>query len=405
METKATDTLKPCVSLPLSGPAGKGDDDGSTLKASVLAAADKQQQAPQLASRLGMLTRFHAGYFRISLALSGQALLWRTLSDSSTEPSALRPLVSSLPSAAFALLWCLALVTLVALCLLYAARCVFRFPAVRAEFRHHVGMNYLFAPWISWLLLLQATPFLRPEAPSYHLLWWAFSLPVLALDIKVYGQWFTRGRKFLSMVANPASHMTVIANLVTARAAARMGWHEGAVAMFAVGAAHYLVLFVTLYQRFLGSDSLPAMLRPVFFLFFAAPSMASLAWCSISTSFDTGCKMLFFLSLFLFASLVSRPTLFKRAMRRFSVAWWAYSFPLTVLALAATEYAEEVREAPGANVLMLALAVLSVVVTLALMVFTAIRTGDLLPHDDPFFAGSTLPSRTLANVRGRFSCC
>uniref|UniRef100_A0ACD5VHM7 Uncharacterized protein n=1 Tax=Avena sativa TaxID=4498 RepID=A0ACD5VHM7_AVESA len=393
METKATDTLKPCVSLPLSGPGGKVDDDGSTLKASVLAAADKQQQAPQLASRLGMLTRFHAGYFRISLALSGQALLWRTLSDSSTEPSALRPLVSSLPSAAFALLWCLALVTLVALCLLYAARCVFRFPAVRAEFRHHVGMNYLFAPWISWLLLLQATPFLRPEAPSYHLLWWAFSLPVLALDIKVYGQWFTRGRKFLSMVANPASHMTVIANLVTARAAARMGWHEGAVAMFAVGAAHYLVLFVTLYQRFLGSDSLPAMLRPVFFLFFAAPSMASLAWCSISTSFDTGCKMLFFLSLFLFASLVSRPTLFKRAMRRFSVAWWAYSFPLTVLALAATEYAEEVREAPGANVLMLALAVLSVVVTLALMVFTAIRTSDLLPHDDPFLAGSTLPSR------------
>jgi tellurite resistance protein TehA-like permease len=98
--------------------------------------------------------------------------------------------------------------------------------------------------------------------------------------------------------------MTVIANLVTARAAAKMGWHEGAVAMFAVGAAHYLVLFVTLYQRFLGSDSLPAMLRPVFFLFFAAPSMASLAWCSISMSFDTGCKMLFFLSLFLFASLV-----------------------------------------------------------------------------------------------------
>ncbi|KAM0862005.1 hypothetical protein ACQ4PT_045530 [Festuca glaucescens] len=386
MET-TSDALKPCGQELSPKGSGLADDDGSMLKASV--APDKPP--PLLASRFGMLTRFHAGYFRISLALSGQALLWRTLSDSSTEPSALRPVARSLPSAAFALLWCLALLTLVALCALYAARCVLRFPAVRAEFRHHVGMNYLFAPWISWLLLLQATPFLRPEAPSYHLLWWAFSLPVLVLDVKVYGQWFTRGRKFLSMVANPASHMTVIANLVTARAAARMGWHEGAVAMFAVGAAHYLVLFVTLYQRFLGSDSLPAMLRPVFFLFFAAPSMASLAWCSISLSFDTGCKMLFFLSLFLFASLVSRPTLFKRAMRRFSVAWWAYSFPLTVLALVAAEYAEEVRE-PAANVLMLALAVLSVVVTLALMVFTAFRTSDLLPHDDPFLA-ATLPTR------------
>lgn len=50
---------------------------------------------------------------------------------------------------------------------------------------------------------------------------------------------------------------------------------------------------------------LPAMLRPVFFLFFAAPSAASLAWDSIAGSFDLPCRMLFFLSLFLFASLVS----------------------------------------------------------------------------------------------------
>jgi tellurite resistance protein TehA-like permease len=86
---------------------------------------------------------------------------------------------------------------------------------------------------------------------------------------------------------------------------------------------------------------------------------------------------------------VCRPTLFKRAMRRFTVAWWTYSFPLTVLALAAAEYAHAVRQA-AANVLMLALAVLSVAVTLALMVFTALRTNDLLPHDDPFFDCSQL---------------
>ncbi|GJN38277.1 hypothetical protein PR202_gb27305 [Eleusine coracana subsp. coracana] len=339
---------------------------------------------------LAMLSRFHAGYFRISLALSGQALLWRRLRDRHSSETELL-----LPSVAFLLLWSLALLSLLVLCSLYAARCILRFPAVQAEFRHHVAMNYLFAPWISWLLLLQSAPCF-PIFPNIisSLLLCAFSLPILALDVKIYGQWFTRGKKFLSMVANPASHITVIANLVTARAAAKMGWHEPAVAIFAVGAAHYLVLFVTLYQRFLGSDSLPAVLRPVFFLFFAAPSMASLAWEAISSSpasssssssssFGTGCKMLFFLSLFLFASLVCRPTLFKRAMRRFSVAWWAYSFPLTALALAAAEYAHNVRQ-PAANVLMLALAVLSVLVTLALMLFTALRTNDLLPHDDPF---------------------
>ncbi|KAJ8498338.1 hypothetical protein OPV22_008890 [Ensete ventricosum] len=334
---------------------------------------------------LSKLGGFHAGYFRISLSLCGQALLWKTLSELSTDSRAIRLVVRLLPSATYVLLWSVALAVLVALCFLYALRCFLRFRCVKAEFSHHVGVNYLFAPWISWLLLLQSTPaFLHPDAALYRVLWWVFSVPILILDVKIYGQWFTEGKKFLSMVANPTSQITVIGNLVGARAAARMGWEEIATCMFSLGMAHYLVLFVTLYQRFVGCNSLPAMLRPVFFLFIAAPSMASLAWDSISGSFGTGSKMLFFLSLFLFASLVSRPALFKRSMRRFNVAWWAYSFPLTVLALAATEYAQEV-EGGVSNALMLVLAVLSVLVTVALIVFTAIKARDLLPHgNDPF---------------------
>lgn len=95
----------------------------------------------------------------------------------------------------------------------------------------------------------------------------------------------------------------MIGNLVGAQGAANMGWNERAVCLFSLGMVHYLVLFVTLYQRS-GGDRLPVLLRPVFFLFFAAPSVASLAWESIVGTFDTASKMLFFLSLFLFTSLV-----------------------------------------------------------------------------------------------------
>uniref|UniRef100_A0A0E0HE22 Uncharacterized protein n=1 Tax=Oryza nivara TaxID=4536 RepID=A0A0E0HE22_ORYNI len=347
-----------------------------------------------------ILTHFDAGYFRISLSLCGQALLWRTLcggggdgdGDEHVQPRALGALARHLPPAASVLLWSLALLSLVALTALYAARCLLRFAAVRAEFRHRIAVNYLFAPWASWLLLLQSAPssLLRPGAAPRRVLWCAFAAPVLALDVTVYGQWFTEGRTALSMAANPTGHITVVANLVTARAAAELGWREGAVAVFAVAVAHYAVLFVTLYQRLHGANALPAMLRPVFFLFFAAPSMASLAWGAISSSFDTACKMLFFLSLFLFASLVSRPTLFRRAMRRFSVAWWAFPFPLTALAVASVEYAREVED-HAAVVLVLVLSALSVVVTVAVVVCTAIRTSDLLPHgdDDPLPCASS----------------
>lgn len=100
-------------------------------------------------------------------------------------------------------------------------------------------------------------------------------------------QWcLTKGRLLLLMVANPMSQLTVIENFVAARAAAEMGWRESAVCMFSLGIVHYLVLFVTLYQRLSGDSSLPAMLSPVF-LFIAAPSMASLPWDSISGCFDT----------------------------------------------------------------------------------------------------------------------
>lgn len=252
-----------------------------------------------------ILTKFHAGYFRISLSLCSQALLWKILMEPNDDAHALRSVFRMVPPTAFSFLWSLALFTLSTQSLLYVLRCLFHFDMVKAEFLHHVGVNYLFAPWISWLLLLQSSPFITPKTLYYQVLWWGFVIPVVALDVKIYGQWFTKGKRFLSTVANPTSQVSVIGNLVAARAAAEMGWKESAVCMFSLGMAHYLVLFVTLYQRLAGSNSLPAMLRPVFFLFFGAPSVASLAWSSISGEFDSTSKMLFFLSLFLFMSLVS----------------------------------------------------------------------------------------------------
>ncbi|KAI9201554.1 hypothetical protein LWI28_025247 [Acer negundo] len=337
-----------------------------------------------------ILTRFHAGYFRISLSLGGQALLWKTLMimigsptddvDKRTFRNLLRVL---LHPTAFLVLWSLALVTLVSLSIIYLLKCLFYFKNVKVEFLHHVGVNYFFVPWISCLLLLQSAPFYTPRSVSYPILWWVFAVPVLALDVKIYGQWFTRGKRFLSAVANPTSQLSVIGNLVGAQAAANMGWKESAVCLFSIGMVHYLVLFVTLYQRLSASDQLPVMLRPVFFLYIAAPSVASLAWESIAGAFDTASKMLFFLSLFLFTSLICRPTLFKRSMRSFNVAWWAYSYPLTVLALASTEYAQQVK-GTIAHLLMLVLSALSVLVALCLTLFTLLNTTMLLPENDPF---------------------
>ena len=68
-------------------------------------------------------------------------------------------------------------------------------------------------------------------------------------------------------------------------------------------------------------------------------------------------------------------------MKKFNVVWWAYSYPLTVLALASTEYAQEMKS-NVAHLLMLILSGLSVLVSIVLMVYTALNTNILLPQDD-----------------------
>jgi len=126
------------------------------------------------------------------------------------------------PSAAFLLVWSLALFSLATvsflLCPLHT-----RFRSVRLEFSHHISVNYLFVPFISFLLLLQSASFIRP-LPCYMVSCLLFSFPILILDIKIYGQWFTpRGKRILSTVANPTSQLSVIGNLGGARAAAMVG--------------------------------------------------------------------------------------------------------------------------------------------------------------------------------------
>ncbi|GAU32014.1 hypothetical protein TSUD_158040 [Trifolium subterraneum] len=73
------------------------------------------------------------------------------------------------------------------------------------------------------------------------------------LDVKLFGQWFTTEKRFLSEVANPVNLVFVIANLVAAQFVTEIGWNEFAISMFSLGMVYYLILFVMLYQRLTGA--------------------------------------------------------------------------------------------------------------------------------------------------------
>ncbi|GLJ44706.1 hypothetical protein SUGI_0939910 [Cryptomeria japonica] len=280
------------------------------------------------------LLRFPIGSFGICLGLSSQAILWKNLAKI--------PWLHFLHVAALRInmaLWCLSLTALIVILFTYTLKCIFYLEAVRREYYHPVRVNFFFAPWIVCMFLTIGLP--QSISEEVHpALWCIFMSPVFALELKIYGQWLSGGKRRLSKVANPSSHLSIVGNFVGALLAAQVGWKEHAMFFWSIGVSHYTVLFVTLYQRLPTSEALPQELHPVFFLFIAAPCTASVAWEKIHGKFDSVSRLAYFIAIFLYASLVVRVNFFRGF--RFSVAWWAYTFPMTAASIATIRYSNTV---------------------------------------------------------------
>ncbi|KAG8652979.1 hypothetical protein MANES_06G154600v8 [Manihot esculenta] len=250
------------------------------------------------------LLRYPISSFGICLGISSQAIMWKTLATSASIK------FLHISQNVNLVLWCISLALVAIVASVYLLKLILYFEAVRREYYHPIRVNFFFAPWIALLFLaLGVPPSLANNLNS--VLWYILMTPILCLELKIYGQWMSGGQRRLSRVANPSNHLSVVGNFVGALLGASMGLKEGPIFFFAVGLAHYTVLFVTLYQRLPTNETLPKELHPVFFLFVAAPSVASMAWAKIQGSFDYGSRIAYFIAVFLYFSLAVRINFFR----------------------------------------------------------------------------------------------
>ncbi|KAL3834294.1 hypothetical protein ACJIZ3_009030 [Penstemon smallii] len=289
------------------------------------------------------------------------------------------------------IMWFISVALMLIVTSIYALKMIFYFEAVRREYYHPIRVNFFFAPWTTLLFLALGVP--SSISPTLHAsLWYVLMTPILLMELKIYGQWMSGSTRRLSKVANPTNHLSVIGNFVGALLGASMGLKEGATFFFAVGLAHYIVLFVTLYQRLPTNETLPKDLHPVFFLFFAAPSVASMAWERIQESFDYGSRIAYFIALFLYFSLAVRVNFFRGI--RFSLAWWAYTFPMTGAAIATIRYSITVPNVLTKilTVFLCLVATLTVTILLVITIIHAFVLGDLFPNDMAIAISERRPS-------------
>ncbi|XP_076927638.1 S-type anion channel SLAH2-like [Bidens hawaiensis] len=319
------------------------------------------------------LLRFPISSFGICLGVSSQAILWKNASTAWTHFIHISLRVNYI-------LWCISILLFAIVASTYLLKIIFYYEAVRREYYHPIRVNFFFAPWIALLFLAIGVPEdVTTSLP--HWLWYVLMTPVFILELKIYGQWMSGGQRRLSKVANPSNHLSVVGNFVGALLGASMGLKEGPIFFFAVGMAHYTVLFVTLYQRLPTNETLPKELHPVFFLFVAAPSVASMAWAKINGSFDYGSRIAYFIAMFLYFSLAVRVNFFRGF--KFSLAWWAYTFPMTGAAIATLRYSSEVPNIVT-KALSLTLTIVATVTVTGLLVTTIVHAfvlRDLFPND------------------------
>ncbi|XP_073032697.1 S-type anion channel SLAH2-like [Primulina eburnea] len=334
------------------------------------------------------LLRFPISSFGICLGVSSQAIMWKALASSeSTKFLHVNPNINLV-------LWFISIALMAIVAIVYALKIIFYFEAVRREYYHPIRVNFFFAPWIALLFLFLGIP---PSVTQtlHSFVWYILMTPIFCLELKIYGQWMSGGQRRLSKVANPSNHLSIVGNFVGALLGASMGLKEGPIFFFAVGLAHYIVLFVTLYQRLPTNETLPKELHPVFFLFVAAPSVASMAWARIQGSFDHGSRIAYFIALFLYFSLAIRVNFFRGF--RFSLAWWAYTFPMTGAAVATIRYSTAVTSTVT-KTLTVSLCILATLTVAALLVTTIIHAfvlRDLFPNDIAIAISERRPKTSL----------
>ncbi|URE40846.1 hypothetical protein MUK42_17253 [Musa troglodytarum] len=318
------------------------------------------------------LLRFPIGCFGMCLGLGSQAILWRALASS--------------PAMAFLhvtpdinlVLWLLALAVFVFVSITYILKCVFYFEAICREYYHPVRVNFFFAPWIACMFLAIGAPArLAPKQP-HPAIWCTLIAPVFVLELKIYGQWLSGGQRRLCKVANPSCHLSVVGNFVGAILAAKVGWEEAGKLLWAVGLAHYLCLFVTPVSAAADHPGLAQGAAPRVLHVYCDAGGASIAWSAIygsstpwrgpstsspssstapsscaSTSLEDSSKQLPKRTQESFFPCASLSQAHNRQLlkRRFSVAWWSYTFPMTTASVATINYAERgpmlLHQGPG----------------------------------------------------------
>ena len=233
----------------------------------------------------------------------------------------------NIPAIGLALL-AVAYILFIGISLAYGYKLLRYTPDVVAEFNQPVKANYFAAISISLLVLAIATfDFQRSIA---FVLWCIGAILQLTLLLAIASRWILRDHEIANL--NPAWFLPAAGNIIVSIMGVEFVSKDVCWFFFSIGMFLWLALFIIIFYRIIFHPRLADKLAPTLFIMIAPPALGFIAYVKLYGEFDIFASILLNIALFLTMLLLFMLPYFLKI--RFSISWWAYTFPLCIAATA-----------------------------------------------------------------------
>jgi len=256
------------------------------------------------------------------MGISGLGLLWRDVASEFGAPPAIGETLDFLGAAVFVFLG-----------LAYVLKILRHRPRVVAEYADSAQAGFFSTIPIGALLV--SAGLIPWYAVLADILWWPSTALMFALSVLLVARLLAESHPVDS--ANGSWLIGTVSPIIVPLAGLPLGHHELSHFMLSIGMLRWVVMFAIVLNRTIFGSEMELGLRPTWFIFIVPPSMTFVSYLDITGGgLDFFARSLFYLTMFLTAVLLVVARGFLRWP--FTVAWWAFTFPLVAMASAAVTY-------------------------------------------------------------------
>ncbi len=271
------------------------------------------------------LKHFPVTFFAVVMGLAGLSLATHRMEIAGFAPA----------GASLAAMLATALV-FAAILALFLAKAVNYPQALRAEWNHPVRIAFFPAITIGILLICAG---LMPLGSAIILPVWVVATALhLAITLGVVSAWISH-RTFEQAHLTPAWFIPAVGNVLVPVAGVQLGYVETSWFFFSVGMLFWLVFLTLVFNRLIFHNPIAERLLPTLVILIAPPSVGFVAWLQLNGGeIDAFARVLYYCAtMFVLVTLTQVGRLIRLP---FSMAWWAYSFPVAAFTIASSLFAE-----------------------------------------------------------------